>query len=523
MVGQPVSIFNARVKTVCLCFGIDREKAGCLPFRDKRIRSHDRIVCNNKQGKTGMKTENTLRTVRNSLLCFFTALGAGFLVACGGGGGGTSTYPAYFVDAPVEGAEYSGPTSSDLTGENGEFVASNGVFEFSVGATTLGSVRLSASSDVTPFDFIGVGREEAITIARIVQGLDYDGNPRNGISISQSTRDGVTVDLFAMLTMGSDDGTEVTAAIPVVVNNDLTLTIPPRQAASDHLFATRRCLFSGGYEGRYRQTATSDSSSRLDEGRAAFVVEPFVGTGQVRGVEFSNVYSEDNDRALVVESIDLREIRIGRAITLSPGNELTFVSSRLATGIWSEIEIEQGVTVTGSGTYELALVVGEPDATRRVVGVDSTGSTATGLYVIDQFADGNFRGQYYDVEKDELSALSLAIINDGVWPTAGGTPTTLTLSGTSGEENITVAVEVTRTSGSENNNYGIFGDADEDTVSGSWCDLRTVSGGAPAISPLVAMMSHSRIGGDVSAHRLSRYLDSGFPANTAIDGVQILG
>ena len=30
-----------------------------------------------------MKSENILRAARNSLLCFFMALGAGFLVACG--------------------------------------------------------------------------------------------------------------------------------------------------------------------------------------------------------------------------------------------------------------------------------------------------------------------------------------------------------------------------------------------------------------------------------------------------------
>ena len=143
-----------------------------------------------------MKTGNTLRIARNSLLCFFMALAASFLVACGGGGGGdvatplpggnggggggggggvVSTFPAYLVDAPVEGAEYSGPTRpvKDVTGKNGEFEASEGVFEFSVGATTLGSVRLSSSSAVTPADFIGVDEAKAIEIARILQALDF--------------------------------------------------------------------------------------------------------------------------------------------------------------------------------------------------------------------------------------------------------------------------------------------------------------------------------------------------------------
>ena len=489
-----------------------------------------------------MKTENTLRTARNSLLCIFTALAASFLVACGsdggggfgagGGGGGGSSFLAYLVDAPVEGATYSGPTRPvpDETGENGVFTASEGVFEFSVGATTLGSVQLNsnwANSQVTPVDFLGVSREGAISIARIVQGLDSDGDPRNGILISQSTREGLlTVNLFASLTSADQ--------IVFPLNSGVNLTIPTREAASNHLFATRRCLFSGGYAGRYRQTAPSDSSDPLDEGILAFVVEPFAN--RLRGVYFSDVYPDDAD-ADDLQQIDvgLANITIGSTIALTPpGNELTFVSSRLITGKWLETTVEDG---TESGTYELTLVAGEPNANRRVVGVetDSTGETAIGLYVLDYFvsddnSNSEFRGQYYNVAGDEVSTaarLTVAGTHD-LWPDVDNPTLTLTLSGTSSDDGaVAVTVEVVRDAADAVNNYGTFSGPDGGNVlSGSWCDLRTtmtasvVSGGALVES---LAMSHSRIGGDVSAHRLSRYLDSGFPANTAIDGVQILG
>ena len=494
-----------------------------------------------------MKTENTLRTARNSLLCIFTALAASFLVACGsdggggfgagggGGGGGGDPFSAYLVDAPVEGAEYSGPTNlvKDTTRKDGEFEASEGVFEFSVGATTLGSVQLDsnwANSQVTPFDFIGVDRAEAITIARIVQGLDYDGDPQNGISISRSTREGLlTVDLFALLT--NEGGTENTNSIDFSVNSNLTLTIPERGAAEAHLVATRRCLYSGGYAGSYRQTAPSDSSS-LDEGILAFVVEPFAS--QIRGVYLSDVEGEDRGTVGITDS-DLADISIGSAITLTAltaGNELTFVSSRLATGIWSQ---EIG-GVTESGTYEITLVAGDPSANRRIVGVETNtvGSTVTGLYVLDYFASGTnsyFSGQYYDVEDDEVSTTARLTVAGAatLWLTAETTSLALTLSGTSGD-NTPVAVTVDVVRDSAGDNYGTFSGSDannaDSRLSGTWCDLRTpmmvsvVSGGALVES---LAMSHSRIGGDVSAHRLSRYLDSGFPANTAIESVQILG
>ena len=436
-----------------------------------------------------MKTENTLRTVRNSLLCFFMALGAGFLVACGGGGGGggvagggggggggggsVSTFPAYLVDAPVEGAEYSGLMRpvKDLTGKDGEFEASEGVFEFSVGATTLGSVRLSSSSAVTPADFIGVDDEaKAIEIARIMQALDFDGDPQNGISISQSAREGLTVDLFARLTAGAG---------PIFVTlGGVNLTIPPAADAEAHFVATRRCLFSGGYAGSYRATSVSYSSTP-DEGQSYFVLEPFAN--RARGVEFSNVYPEENDLELV--SIAITVGAIGSVITLSPGNELSFVTPRLITGIWTysdEDEAERGIN-------RFNLVAGNPGANRRIVGVDvdpDNNGEAFGLYVLDYFADGDdsgFRGQYYDVETGRSSALLLTIADGGSWPT-DTTETELTLSGTLGGEATAVTVDVTRVDG----NHGTFtGAASDSELSGTWCDIGGASGVAvpPPASP----------------------------------------
>ena len=486
-----------------------------------------------------MKAENTLRTVRNSLLCFFMALGAGFLVACGGGGGGTSTFPTYLTDAPVEGAEYSGPTSSDVTGEDGVFTASEGVFEFSVGATPLGSVRLNSdwdNSHVTPADFIGVDEAQVITIARILQGLDQNRIHGDGISISQSARD-LTVNLLAYtaFTASLNRLDKLSVGFTIAVNS-VTLMVPSENDARDRLIATRQCLYSGGYAGSYRSTLDSNP----EEGKIHFVFGPRVIDSLIIVLGAKFTISSDGNRgdAYVQSYVSSVGVRGNEFTFERPGNEVTFVTPRLATGIWKDTNDEG--EVTGSGTFRLTRVAGagDPTANRRVVGIETKESdnpdepTPVGIYVLDYFAgdsesdDDEFRGQYYDVATDQYSVMLLTVA-EGTWPTdkMGAAATmTLTLSGTLGGSDTTVTVQVIR----DTDTAGSFSGTDdaESTLMGSWCDLRTtttasvVSGGALVES---LAMSHSRIGGDVSAHRLSRYLDSGFPANTAIEGEQILG
>ena len=512
-----------------------------------------------------MKTGNTLRMARNSFLCFFMALAASFLVACGGGGssilqdiddilnpdapdvpgapsataqseseievawsavpdatiyrlyrsessggayaqvGGdisalsyldtgrsasteyfyqleacrinlliivkcsgrspevsvttaSSAFLSYLSDAAVQGVEYSGPTGDGLTGKGGVFLANEGVFEFSIGGTTLGSVQLNIDwedSHVTPADFMGVDEEKAIDIARIMQGLDDDGDPQNGISISQSVRDNAP-DLFPRV---DSDDTEIRVVIDGI--DGKTFIIPPKNDATEHFVATRRCLFSGGYAGSYRATvATYNPPLPLDEGQSYFVLEPFAN--RIRGVEFSTV-PEHVENDSVLESFPITVGAIGSVITLSPGNELSFVTPRLVTGIWAESDGSE------SGTYNLTLVAGNPGATRRVVGVETENTTmAVGLYVLDYFEDdSSFSGQYYDVETDSSSALLLTIAGGGSWPTAvANTPTALTLSGTLGGDATAITVGVIRVDG----NYGTFAGA-AGGLSGTWCDI----------------------------------------------------
>ena len=423
-----------------------------------------------------MKTGNTLRAARNSLLCFFMALGAGFLVACGGSGGGDATsqeFPAYLFDSAVKGVEYSGPTGNGSTGNGGVFPASDGgMFEFSIGATTLGSVRVNSDWPyVTPADFDDVDEERVIAIARIMQGLDADGDPKNGILIPRSARANLgSANLLAhaRIVGGSSE-------FQLVTENNAMYTIPSVEKATGHFEATRNCLFSGGYVGSYRATVAATLDESPDEGKSYFVLDLFAD--EARRIDVSAVGATNTFEMFgSVDSIGV----IGSTITLSPGNELSFVTPRMVTGIYTTVDADTGVTIE-AGTNIYTFVAGNPRATRRIAGFETEtagGTTAvTAMYVLDHFArDGDFRGQYYDVQNDEALALSLTIAS-GSWPAnAANLASDLVLSGTRGDENTTVTLKVIR----DDDYYGKFESVVESgqMLSGTWCDLAGSAGAA---------------------------------------------
>ena len=455
-----------------------------------------------------MKSENILRAARNSLLCFFMALGAGFLVACGGGGGSVivddiapEEFSVYLSDSAAEGVEYSGPIGNGLTGKGGVFSATEGEFKFSIGDTTLGRIQLDRrweNSHVTPADFIDVDERQVINIARIVQGLDEDGLPRkDGISVSQRARTDVRGDLFDVLTAAttinilSDPEIDIFSA--AYRFSSRIYTIPKERDAIDHFVDTRKCLFTGVYDGNYRATSPD---GLIDDGQIYYAVEPFARPrGKATGVKFSNVNPSGNDGIATALSGPVDIGVIGSTITLSEGNELSFVTPRVVAGIWQEVN--QAGTV--SGTSRITLAEGNPGATRRIVGVDRGGrqppSRIFGLYVLDYFSndgDGSFSGRYYDIVANVNFALSLTIVGSGSW---SARTTDLILSGTRTAYNgditataITVG-SITRDGNIHDNDYGSFNATvrtgqGNGIISGTWCDISGAVGVANPPEPL---------------------------------------
>jgi Ca2+-binding EF-hand superfamily protein len=131
-------------------------------------------------------------------------------LACGGGGtGGTggltglsSTSQSidslsqfsdaenvgFFIDSAVAGVEYQSGRYSGVTDESGRFrYETNATVRFKIGDVVLGEAV--AGETMTPIDLVEGASDDSnravVNMLRLIQSLDSDGNPDNGIDISE--------------------------------------------------------------------------------------------------------------------------------------------------------------------------------------------------------------------------------------------------------------------------------------------------------------------------------------------------
>ncbi len=123
-------------------------------------------------------------------LCLFGCIG--FLVACSSDdSGGGNTLLGVFTDSPVEGLSYSATSTSGTTDAAGTFEYVDGeMVTFSIGGITLGGAF--GAAELSPLDISGLNNADLSTmevrnIASLLQSLDSDVNPDNGITISSET------------------------------------------------------------------------------------------------------------------------------------------------------------------------------------------------------------------------------------------------------------------------------------------------------------------------------------------------
>jgi len=140
-----------------------------------------------------------------------------------------------FVDSPVRGLGFATETRSGTTDAEGQFeyLAGESV-TFSVGDARLPTVE--AAEQITPVD-VARGSEDptatAVNIARLLQSLDLDGDPTNGIEISASAASGAAVIDFDV---SAEAFAEDTAVINLVANSgSVTTMLIDSQQALDHL------------------------------------------------------------------------------------------------------------------------------------------------------------------------------------------------------------------------------------------------------------------------------------------------
>jgi len=135
--------------------------------------------------------------------CFVLSVSGFFLVAlmigCSSLSNSVSSTPVplkgVFMDGPVGGINYSTPTLKGVT-------KADGIFKYQAGESvtlSIGGLKLGSTAGkpvVTPLDIVpdakGVSDQRVVNICVLLQTLDQDGNPDNGILISEKTASFVT-------------------------------------------------------------------------------------------------------------------------------------------------------------------------------------------------------------------------------------------------------------------------------------------------------------------------------------------
>ncbi len=136
------------------------------------------------------------------VFCLFACIGL-FLVACTSDDSGDpimddevpeeeTALEGIFVDSPVGGLSYSSSSTSGVTMGDGTFEYFEGeTVTFSIGGITIGSAV--GAEELSPIDLVDISNADLSTpevrnIASLLQSLDEDANPENGITISEATR-----------------------------------------------------------------------------------------------------------------------------------------------------------------------------------------------------------------------------------------------------------------------------------------------------------------------------------------------
>ncbi|MBF0263624.1 MAG: tandem-95 repeat protein, partial [Magnetococcales bacterium] len=125
-----------------------------------------------------------------------------------------------FLDSPVGGVTYTAGSVTGITSSTGSYSYKPGdIVVFRIGDIVLGSSQ--GQNYVTPVDLApGKSSNAIVNILRLLQTLDSDGNPNNGIQISEQAQEaakGLTVDINASIeAFGSNN-----QLISLVSNPDL--------------------------------------------------------------------------------------------------------------------------------------------------------------------------------------------------------------------------------------------------------------------------------------------------------------
>ena len=243
--------------------------------------------------------------------------------------------PGVFLDSAVAGVSYS--TSAGLGG----FTDSDGTFyykegdtvSFSIGDISLGSVVGAAK--LTPVEVMsasGTADQKVINLSRLLQTLDADGDPSNGINIEESTRtsmEGKTVNFDVPL----ESFAQETQAVTATVGREMISA----KKALKHLHNT----LEG--EGLSDKVASDTELQGLSEELEEFITLP---AGIALSKESLAVEESGNSKTFTVRLESEPYNVVVLSVTASDSSEVSVSPSSLGFGT-DNFSTFQTVTVTG--------------------------------------------------------------------------------------------------------------------------------------------------------------------------------
>ena len=247
--------------------------------------------------------------IRTTLLAFTLVL-----AACGGGGssdGESGARTGLFIDSAVLGLEYQSLSYTGITDARGQFQFVPGEdITFSIGGIVLGTV--AGQSIVTPVnlvtDAVSADNPTVLNIARLLQTLDNNGDPSDGIEITPAVRSAAAPLTGVNFQQSLDDFANDGDVVNLIADLTTLTTAGPRNllsapAALTHL---RDSLFDLLGDGDYRATIdvsgdeTTITGTRLSVDDIVYGLEEFTTTSNSlvlagRGLSSDSLLDDDTE------------------------------------------------------------------------------------------------------------------------------------------------------------------------------------------------------------------------------------
>jgi len=356
--------------------------------------------------------------------------GVMFVAACGGGGGdepgGVSNVPpppppppsvqnGVFKDRNVIGLAFTSGSESGITDTDGSFSCETGnEISFAIGGVGLGQTACATLATPNQLATIDAQFDLQVTnLARFLQMLDQDGDPDNGIVISDLVQQ--IADNWTQVDFRTTDlASELVQIISDAASVDGTLhALPSEQAALLHLMDTLNCAYAGAYAGTFSGSNSGAAGMVIGWFGPSFGFSPLGFEWQ--GFDSVNEFTEFGGGTNSITIQDLPVIDHTQAGFAGPISA-RFESPDRITGTWD------------GGTVELQRIGGDNGGEYRFVG--KADNIEVQAYISLNLDGTAFSGEAFDVIEGTTFQVTGTLTGDAVSLTATGGGITNVGSGT---------------------------------------------------------------------------------------------